>query len=153
MRHTVPWAAAAALALLGAAPLAAQDNSSPPCRARAGELTVNYDRTRHEVTLVGVTPVASTPQPSGTLSLFVVFVDNGREEADQAWGERTFAYVNEGATIRLTTRFAGRTNAEQILGDLSRSRRLALLDREGVLFNFDLAGIGPEIARLRRCAA
>lgn len=117
-----------------------------------GVLRVGYDAVRDEVTLSTSEQVESSPSGSGTLAMQIVFVDNGETKYDDGWGSRSFAFSRDGDRFRVTSAFSGTKNVTQILADLTHSRRLGFLRDGEVLFDHDLAGAGPSIARLRACA-
>ena len=118
-----------------------------------GTLSVAYDAARHEVTVSTAEHVKTALPPTGKIAMHIVFLDNGGTKHDDGWGSRTFAYTSADGVFRFTSAFAGESNVRQILADLGHSRRLGFLLDGEVLFDHDLAGIGPSIARLQDCAA
>jgi hypothetical protein len=118
-----------------------------------GSLSVGYDAARDEVTVSTSEHVKTTLPPNGKIVLQIVFVDNGGTRHDDGWGTRTFTYTSNDDVYRFTSAFAGKNNVRQILADLGHSRRLGLLRNGEVLFDHDLVGLAPAIARLQDCAA
>ena len=116
-----------------------------------GRLSVSYDGT--EVTLATTNSLESELPDSGKVSFAIVFLDNDQVEFDDGWGSREFAYARVGEDYRFASRFAGERNVSQILGDLSNSRSIGLLQRGEAVMAYELADIAPSIARLRDCAA
>ncbi len=118
-----------------------------------GTLSIAYDAARREVTVSTAEHVETALPPNGKITMQIVFVDNGETRHDDGWGSRSFAYTSIDGVYRFTSAFAGESNVRQILADLGHSRRLGFLRDGEVLFDHDLAGIGPSIARLQECAA
>ena len=116
-------------------------------------LAISYDASRQEVSLTTTNAAASELPDSGELRWNIVFLDNGDEKHDDAWGGRSFSYTRDGEAYRFSTRFAGERNVRQILADLAASRSIGFLERGEVVTAYDLAGAGRSIARLRACAA
>ena len=116
-------------------------------------LAISYDASRQEVSLTTINAPADELPESGELMWRIVFLDNGRESYDDAWGARRFTYVRDGEAYRFTARFAGEKNVRQILADLAASRGVGFMERGKVVTAFDLAGAARSIGRLRSCAA
>ena len=121
-------------------------------QADGGGLSVGYDRRSGEVTLTTTNEVAATLPSTGSIDMIVVFLDNGAEKYDDAWGARRFDYVREDDTARFTARFAGEKNVRQILADLSNSSAVGFRYGDEPVLGYDLAGARPSLARLRECA-
>lgn len=118
-----------------------------------GVLEVRYNAARREVTLGTSEQVETSLPGAGTIAMQIVFVDNGDTRYDDGWGARTFAYARDGDGYRFTSAFSGEKNVRQVLADLGHSRRVGFLRDGEVLFDHDLAGIAPSLARLQDCAA
>jgi hypothetical protein len=127
----------------------------PIADAESGRLSVTYDASRQEVLLTSANRVQAELPPNGTIDLNLVFLDNGREKYDDQWAKRRFTYVRDGDQTRFTTRFAGRENVSQILGDLGRSKRIGFLQKSGgnPMMAYFLDGLAPALDRLKECAA
>ena len=114
-------------------------------------LAIGYDGA--EVTLTSTSELESELPAAGTVSLAIVFLDNGRTAFDDGWGSREFSYAREADAYRFSTRFSGEKNVRQILADLAASRTIGLLQRGQTVVAYELGGIGRSVARLRDCAA
>lgn len=119
----------------------------------ADALRVRYDAAAQEVTLTVVSEVSDRLSASGALEMNIIFLENGREKFDDAWGKRTFAYVRDGDMARFSTRFGGEENVRQILADLAGSAWLGLKYKQDEPISYGLTGAAGSLSRLRECAA
>jgi hypothetical protein len=116
-------------------------------------LSVSYDGA--EVTLTTTNRIETALPESGEVRFGIVFLDNGNGniEFDDGWGSREFVYTRGDGDYRFSTRFSGEKNVRQLLADLASSRTIGFLQRGRAVVAYELADIGPSVARLRECAA
>ncbi|MBT2133515.1 hypothetical protein KK137_04125 [Croceibacterium sp. LX-88] len=115
-------------------------------------LEVSYDAAHQLVTLATTNSVATALPGTGSVAWSIVFLDNGGEKYDDAWGSRQLSYKRDGEAYRFTTGFSGERNVRQILADLSASRSLGFMDKDKLVVGYDLNGVRSAVARLSSCA-
>lgn len=118
----------------------------------ATTLEVSYDASRQLVTLATTNSVGDSLASSGNVDWSIVFLDNGGEKYDDAWGSRRLSYARTGEAYRFVTGFSGERNVRQILADLSASRALGFMDKGELVVAYDLNGLRSAVSRLSSCA-
>jgi TonB family protein len=113
----------------------------------------SYSVRENRVVLTFTSNLTTSLPERGEVDVELVFLENGSEDYDDGWSDRTTSYSRDDkGRYYFNMGFSGSENAKQILEDLAKSVTIGFFYEDKMITGFPLKGSAKAVSALEACA-